>query len=172
MCKHQAVRRVLHLTLLTAAITAFAVGCGDTVKQPTPADRDALDQFAAGARQWRHTGSEPWNKALLAGNATLATEGPKAEAKMKAAIQTMDKAAAGVTDPKVRASLERLVATYRAKLTAVHKVDTAGYSLATLKQGLTDLKADGVATQKAWNDYVRQAKKAWDSNPLAGLNVG
>jgi hypothetical protein len=166
------VRRAFNLTVFTAVIAAFAVGCGDTVKQPTPADRDALDQFAAGARQWRRTGSEPWNRALSAGNATLATEGPKAEAKMKAAIQKMDTAASGVTDPNVRSSLERLVDTYRAKLKAVHKVDSAGYSLATLKQGLTDLKADGVATQKAWNDYVRQAKKAWDSNPLAGLNVG
>jgi hypothetical protein len=84
----------------------------------------------------------------------------------------MQKATAGVTDPQVRASLERLVGTYRAKLQAVKKVDNAGYSLATLKQGLTDVKADGVATQKAWNAYVAQAKKAWDSNPLAGLNVG
>ena len=165
-------RRNLNLAVVSAAIVAFAVGCGETAKQPTPADRDALDQFAAAARQWRHSGSEPWNRALTAGNGALATAGPKAEANMSAAIHAMEKAVAGVTDPKVRASLEQLVATYRAKLQAVKKVDNAGYSLATLKQGLTDLKADGIATQKAWNAYVAQAKKAWDPNPLAGLNVG
>ena len=164
-------RRILLLALVVT-LGCGAAACGEPDRQVSSSDRAALDQFADGVRQWRREGTEPWNKALAAGNMKLSQVAPEAEANMKKAIAKMDAAARAVSEPNVRAALERMVGTYRAKLASVHKVDTAGYSLATLKEGLNDLKADGTATLKAWNAYVKQAKEAWNANPLAGLNVG
>ena len=162
----------LTAAFLIAVAGLSAASCGDTPKQVPSADRTALDNFAAATREWRRQGTEPWNKALAAGQAELAIAGPKAESHMAKAIREMDAAAKSVSNPKVRRSLEAMILTYRAKLAAVRKVDTAGYSLARLKQGLVDLKAAGAETQKAWNAYVKQAKAEWNSNPLAGLKVG
>lgn len=172
MCQHRHMRNRLVAAVVIAVSGVSIAACGDAPKQATPADRAALDRFASAVRDWRREGTEPWNRALAAGKAKLAVASPTVESAMRKAIGEMDAAAADVSDPKVRSALERLVATYRAKLAAVHKVDSAGYSLATLKQGLTDLKAAGADTLQAWNGYVRQAKAAWNSNPLAGLNVG
>lgn len=172
VCKHHRVLSRVLITVVIAAIGCGAIGCGEPDRQVSPEDRAALDRFSDGVRQWRREGTEPWNKALAAGNVKLAEVAPKAEASMKKAIAAMESAANDVSEPKVRAALQRMVATYRAKLASVHKVDNAGYSLTTLKEGLNDLKADGKETLKAWNAYVKQAKQAWNANPLAGLNVG
>ena len=91
---------------------------------------------------------------------------------MAGAISKMDASAAKVTDPTVRARLRALITTFKGKLAAVRTVDNAGYSLDSIKSGLTQLKAEGVRTEQAWNGFVAATKKAWNANPLAGLKVG
>ena len=172
MCQHRLMPKRLTAALLIAIAGLSAASCGDTPKQVPSADRSALDNFAAATRDWRRQGTEPWNKALAAGQAELAIAGPKAESHMKKAIADMEAAAKTVSNAKVRSGLDAIISSYKAKLAAVHKVDTAGYSLARFKQGLVDLKAAGAKTLKAWNAYVKQAKAEWNSNPLAGLNLG
>lgn len=172
MCKHRGMRRYIPLALVVALVTVPVAGCGDDQKRPSSEDRVAMDRFADGARQWRNEGTEPWLKAFNVGSGRLAEVAPAAEAKMEAAIRTMSGGANGVAEPKIRRRLRAIVSTYRAKLAAVRSIDSAGYSMATINEGLAELKRQGIATEKAWNAYVAEAKRIWNSNPLAGLKVG
>jgi hypothetical protein len=157
---------------LSALGMVAATGCGDDQKKVTASDRAAFDRFADGARQWRRQGSDPWLKAFNDGGGQLAVVAPTVEAKMQASINKMSSAANDISEPTVRKSLQRLVGTYRAKLAAIKGIDSERYSLARIRQGLDELKSAGVATKKAWESYVSKAKKTWNANPLAGLNVG
>lgn len=189
MCKHRVMakvwapvsrpstphaRRWLSALLCGLAVlgSLSAGGCGDDQKKVSASDRAAFDRFADGARQWRRQGSDPWLKAFNEGGGSLAAAAPTVEAKMKSAINTMSSAANEISEPAVRKSLQRLVATYRLKLAAIESIDGERYSLARIRDGLDQLKQAGTATKKAWEAYVANAKKTWNSNPLAGLKVG
>jgi hypothetical protein len=165
-------RSAVPALLVIALAGSVTSACGGADRTVPSADRAAFDDFAAAQRQWTRDGTVPWNKAFAAGSGQLATAGPKAEAAMAGAISKMDASAAKVTDPTVRARLRALITTFKGKLAAVRTVDNAGYSLDSIKSGLTQLKAEGVRTEQAWNGFVAATKKAWNANPLAGLKVG
>ena len=164
--------RQLSLVLLVAVVALPAAGCGEDQKRPSSADRAAMDRFAEGTRKWRIEGTEPWNSAFKRGTPALMAEGPALEAKMESAIRMISSGANGVTEPSIRRSLRRLAATYRGKLAAIKQIDRAGYSMSAIQAGLGELAKQGTATKRAWEAYVAQARKTWNANPLAGLNLG
>ena len=164
--------RRIPLLLLFAAFGLPLAGCGDDRKRPSSADRAAMDRFAEGTRKWRIEGTEPWNSAFKRGTPALIAEGPALEAKMESAIRLISSGANGVTEPTIRRSLQRLAATYRGKLAAIRQIDRAGYSMAAIQAGLSELAKQGTATKRAWEAYVAQARKTWNANPLAGLDLG
>ena len=158
------------LCLALASMSGLAA-CGDD-KQISSADRAAFDDFAQGARQWRHSGTDPWYAAFKQGGSAVQAEAPKAEAQMQAAVNKMSSAAKKVSNDKVRVPLQRLAATYKAKLKTIRQIDASTGSISQMTFGLGQLTAEGKATLAAWKAYVKAAKAEWNANPLGGLKVG
>jgi hypothetical protein len=165
-------RPALIVALIAVAVPAGAslAGCGDD-KSVSSGDRAALDSFADGVRSWQREGSQPWNRAFKQGGTALADAAPKAEAALTKSTRQIKAAANQLSEPEVREPLQRLAKTCAAKTSAIKQIDSNTGSLSAINAGLSQLQADGVATQKAWEAWVAAAKKKWNANPLAGLKV-
>ena len=149
---------------------ASLAGCGDD-KSVSSGDRAALDSFADGVRNWQRQGSEPWNRAFKQGGTALADAAPKAEAALTKSTTQITSAANGLSEPEVRKPLQQLARSCASKTATIKQIDANTGSLSEIGVGLSELQADGVATQKAWDVWVAAAKKKWNANPLAGLKV-
>jgi hypothetical protein len=166
----------MRLGLLAALIAvsvpagATLAGCGDD-KSVSSSDRAALDSFSDAVRSWQREGSQPWNRAFKQGGTTLAEAAPKAEAALTKSTRQITAAASQLSESEVREPLQRLAKTCAAKASAIKQIDSNTGSLSAINAGLSQLQADGVATEKAWEAWVAAAKKKWNANPLAGLKV-
>ncbi len=160
----------LVLFTLSASGAVLLGGCGDD-KSVSKSDRAALDSFTDGVRNWQRQGSQPWNKAFKVGGGALTAAAPSAEQAMTKASKQITAAANKLSDPEVRKPLQRLAKTCSAKTATMKQISSNTGSISAIGAGLSELQADGDATQRAWDAWVAAAKKKWNANPLAGLKV-
>ena len=160
----------LALVMLSASTAVLAGGCGDD-KSVSKSDRAALDSFADGVRNWQRQGSQPWNKAFKVGGGALTAAAPSAEQAMSKASKQITAAANKLSEPEVRKPLQRLAKTCSAKTVTMKQISSNTGSISAIGAGLSQLQAEGDATQRAWDAWVAAAKKKWNANPLAGLKI-